>query len=355
MSNALRTSSEDMPRTSRIVMTRRCISGSFSISASMRATASAESRARSGSSHQRTGGAAHSPIELPSRTKRSGSTAANSPSVSSRASAANGTVRRSRSPRVRARLTRMLNTQVRSDDRPSKRSMPVSTPSHASCTTSSAAAWLGTYIRATRSIDGDQRATRSMNASSSPARRRSTSAWSSATGGPYNVGYCAIRMGDRHIGVDVGGTKVSVAVLEDGVLSEPALRPTVLTSSDALVDQLAEAIEDAGPADAVGLGVPSVIDFATGTARTSVNIPLQGVPLRQLLTERIGIPTFVDNDATVAALAEAHDDDLNLIATSLVMITVGTGVGGGIVIGGGIYPRGTRAAPPPRPPPLRPP
>jgi glucokinase len=152
-------------------------------------------------------------------------------------------------------------------------------------------------------------------------------------------------MGDRLIGVDVGGTKVSVAVLEDGVLSEPVLRPTVLSSSDALVEQLIEAIEDAGPADAVGLGVPSVIDFATGTARTSVNIPLQGVPLRQLLTESIGIPTFVDNDATVAALAEAHDDDLNLIATSLVMITVGTGVGGGIVIGGRIYRGVTGAAP----------
>jgi glucokinase len=152
-------------------------------------------------------------------------------------------------------------------------------------------------------------------------------------------------MGDRLIGVDVGGTKVSVAVLEDGVLSDPALQPTVLSSSDALVEQLADVIDEAGPADAIGLGVPSVIDFATGTARTSVNIPLQGVPLRQLLTERVGIPTFVDNDATVAALAEAHDDDLNLIATSLVMITVGTGVGGGIVIGGRIYRGVTGAAP----------
>ena len=152
-------------------------------------------------------------------------------------------------------------------------------------------------------------------------------------------------MGDRLIGVDVGGTKVSVAVLEDGVLSEPVLRPTILSSSDALVDQLVEAIEDAGPADAVGIGVPSVIDFATGTARSSVNIPLQGVPLRQLLSDRVGIPAFVDNDATVAALAEAHDDDLNLIAGSLVMITVGTGVGGGIVIDGRIYRGATGAAP----------
>jgi glucokinase len=152
-------------------------------------------------------------------------------------------------------------------------------------------------------------------------------------------------VGDRLIGVDVGGTKVSVAVLEDGVLSAPVLRPTALSSSDKLVDQLADAIDDAGPADAVGVGVPSVIDFATGSARSSVNIPLQGVPLRQLLTDRVGIPAFVDNDATVAALAEAHDDDLNLIAQSLVMITVGTGVGGGIVIGGRIYRGVTGAAP----------
>lgn len=152
-------------------------------------------------------------------------------------------------------------------------------------------------------------------------------------------------MGDRLIGVDVGGTKVSVAVLEDGELSDPVLRPTEQSSSEALVDQLVEAIEDAGPASAVGLGVPSVIDFATGTARTSVNIPLQGVPLREQLTERLGIPTFVDNDATVAALAEAYDDDFNLLANSLVMITVGTGVGGGIVIGGRIYRGATGAAP----------
>jgi glucokinase len=152
-------------------------------------------------------------------------------------------------------------------------------------------------------------------------------------------------MGERLIGVDVGGTKVSVAVLEDGELSEPVVRPTDQSSSEALVDQLVRAIEDAGPAAAVGLGVPSVIDFATGTARTSVNIPLQGVPLRQQLTERVGMPTFVDNDATVAALAEAYDDDLNLLAESLVMITVGTGVGGGIVIGGRIYRGVTGAAP----------
>jgi glucokinase len=151
-------------------------------------------------------------------------------------------------------------------------------------------------------------------------------------------------MARRFIGVDVGGTKVSVAVLEGTQMAEPILRPTVLTSSEALIDQLARLIAEQGPAEAVGIGVPSVIDFATGTARHSVNVPLEDVPLRRILTDRLRIPVYVDNDATVAALAEAHDDDLRPSAQSLVLFTVGTGVGGGIVIGGRIYRGATGAA-----------
>jgi glucokinase len=56
-----------------------------------------------------------------------------------------------------------------------------------------------------------------------------------------------------------------------------------------------------------------------------------------VLGDRLGVPVFVDNDATVAALAEAHDDHLLLVAHNLVMLTIGTGVGGGIVLGGRIY------------------
>jgi glucokinase len=151
-------------------------------------------------------------------------------------------------------------------------------------------------------------------------------------------------MAQRVIGVDVGGTKVSVAVLEGTSLSRPVVRPTVLSSSQRLVDQLAGLIDDAGPADGVGIGIPSVVDFATGTARTSVNVPLQDVPLRRLLTDRLRVPVYVDNDATVAALAEAHDEQLRPVAQSLVLFTLGTGVGGGIVIGGRIYRGATGAA-----------
>jgi glucokinase len=148
----------------------------------------------------------------------------------------------------------------------------------------------------------------------------------------------------RVIGVDVGGTKVAVASLEDGVLGEVHKRPTEKASPDALVDQLVEAIEDAGHADAVGLGIPSVIDARRGMAMSSVNIPLQHVPLRDILGRRLNIPVHVDNDASVAALAEAHSDDGQVLAQSVVMFTVGTGVGGGLVFGGRIYRGATSSA-----------
>lgn len=148
----------------------------------------------------------------------------------------------------------------------------------------------------------------------------------------------------RLVGVDVGGTKVEVAVLEDGRLGEPRTRPTELESPEALVDQLQEAIEEVLPADAVGIGIPSVVDFATGTARSSVNIPLENVPLRKILRKRLGVPVYVDNDATVAAVAEAHGPDAKVDVRHLVMLTLGTGVGGGIVIDGHIYRGATGAA-----------
>jgi glucokinase len=106
-----------------------------------------------------------------------------------------------------------------------------------------------------------------------------------------------------------------------------------------VVEQLAAMIEKARGDDlqGVGIGVPSVVEFDTGRVVSSANIPLADVRLRDVLGERIGVPVFVDNDATVAALAEAHDENLKMVARDLVMITVGTGVGGGLVLGGRIY------------------
>jgi len=146
------------------------------------------------------------------------------------------------------------------------------------------------------------------------------------------------------IGVDVGGTKMAVAVHDGVTLHAARLRATDTRASEALVEQLVDAIRAAGDAVAVGVAVPSVVDFETGRVRSSVNVPLADVPLRTVLRERLGVPVFVDNDATCAALAEAYDDDGELLARHLVMVTVGTGVGGGIVIDGRIYRGATGAA-----------
>jgi glucokinase len=96
-------------------------------------------------------------------------------------------------------------------------------------------------------------------------------------------------------------------------------------------------------AQAVGIGVPSVVEFKTGRIRYSVNVPLADLPLRALLTDRVGLPVFIENDASCAALAEAYEGD-RLVASDLVMFTVGTGVGGGLVLGGKLYRGATGAA-----------
>jgi glucokinase len=150
-------------------------------------------------------------------------------------------------------------------------------------------------------------------------------------------------IGDLVIGVDVGGTKISVAALGH----DPVLVATDLTSADRLIAQIADQVRRVAAGRtplAVGVGIPSVIEFATGRVRSSVNVPLEDIPLRHELGRLLGAAVFVDNDATLAALAEAHDDSGRLDVRNLVMLTVGTGVGGGIVIDGRIYRGATGAA-----------
>jgi glucokinase len=142
------------------------------------------------------------------------------------------------------------------------------------------------------------------------------------------------------IGIDVGGTKVEITTVADGRALEPLRTATPLTDTAALVDEIEalarQVIERDGPPEAIGVGVPSQIDFATGTVVSSVNIPLEGVPLRAELEERFGVPVFVDTDANCAALAEAQWVDSGP-AAHLLMLTLGTGVGGGVGIDGRVF------------------
>jgi glucokinase len=148
----------------------------------------------------------------------------------------------------------------------------------------------------------------------------------------------------RFIGLDVGGTKIAAAVLEDGAFETFEPVPTRTDSTDSLVRQIAEQIERCrgGSARAVAVGLPSIIDFATGGVVHSVNLPLHDVPLRGLLSERGGLPVYVENDASCAALAEAQVAG-QIVSENLVMFTIGTGVGGGLVLNGKLY-RGATSA-----------
>ena len=151
------------------------------------------------------------------------------------------------------------------------------------------------------------------------------------------------------VGVDVGGTKVAAAAVVGEQAENAVEHPTDLRGPHELLAGIESAIRDvlgdhAAPA-AIGIGVPSQIEHATGRVMSSVNIPLAGIPLREELASRFdGVPVFVDNDANVAALAEAHSAEGTAPGErvdDLVMYTLGTGVGGGVVIGGRIY-RGAR-------------
>ena len=137
---------------------------------------------------------------------------------------------------------------------------------------------------------------------------------------------------------------MAVAAVSGSDAGEVVERPTELTSAEALLDGIQAAVAEATAAEgepaAIGVGVPSQIEFATGRVVASVNIPLAGVALREELGRRFGAPVYVDNDANCAALAEAQLVP-DAPARHLVMLTLGTGVGGGVVIDGRIF-RGAR-------------
>jgi glucokinase len=113
-----------------------------------------------------------------------------------------------------------------------------------------------------------------------------------------------------------------------------------------LVELLIREVEEARSARAgvetIGMGIPATIDHEKGLAVAAVNLPIENLPIRDIVVERTGLPTFVDNDANVAALAE-HLFGAARGAQNAVMLTIGTGIGGGLILGGEIY-RGASGA-----------
>jgi glucokinase len=144
---------------------------------------------------------------------------------------------------------------------------------------------------------------------------------------------------DRAIGVDVGGTKIAAGVVDrNGKILKRVERPTPKSSQDeflALLDELVASLRDDEVA-AVGFGMPSTIDQRSGRVVSSVHIPLGDFDFRSHMADRIGLPVALDNDGNAAAIAEwkagaGHG------ASDMIMLTLGTGVGGGLILGGKPY------------------
>ena len=145
--------------------------------------------------------------------------------------------------------------------------------------------------------------------------------------------------GGRAIGIDLGGTKILAGVIErSGKVGQTLEIATPTGSQRALLEAVVEVIAALrGPGiGVVGLGVPVRIDARSGRALSAVNLPLHDVVLGKFLGDRTGLPVAVVNDASAAALAEFHHG-AGRGSRNLVLITLGTGVGGGVVLDGSLY------------------
>jgi glucokinase len=153
-------------------------------------------------------------------------------------------------------------------------------------------------------------------------------------------------MPDFSIGVDLGGTNLRIAAItrEGQLLEKIALDSKIALGPDHVIGEMCQAIRrlsdqycGGGAFLGAGIGVPGITDMEAGTMRKAANLPgWADYPVRAEIERRLGIPVFLENDARVATLGEkwlgAGRDVENMA-----MITLGTGVGGGIVLGGKIF------------------
>jgi glucokinase len=151
-------------------------------------------------------------------------------------------------------------------------------------------------------------------------------------------------MAGRVIGIDAGGTKLLAGVLDEQLgVHHRTVRLWRGTDLAAVLDTMVEAIEEVRSAepdvDAVGCGIPAQVS-ADGVSEFSNHLHLEGVAFRAILEERVTVPVYVDNDANLAVLAEQRAGAARGLS-DVVMLTLGTGIGGGLLLDGRIY-RGAR-------------
>src|SRR5512132_1141080 len=145
-----------------------------------------------------------------------------------------------------------------------------------------------------------------------------------------------------YIGLDVGGTFLKGARIDPtGQVLARLHEPIRKATTPELLAQLAGAVEtlekDTGPALAVGVGLPGIVEMTRGRVRSAPNVPaLDGLKVGEELEARTGRASFAENDANAAALAEAWLG-AGRGASDVLYATLGTGVGGGLVFEGRIW------------------
>ena len=144
------------------------------------------------------------------------------------------------------------------------------------------------------------------------------------------------------LGIDIGGTNLSLGLVEDGkIIREihtPSFRPEM--TLDETLDYLSEQIEKVFQpgVEKIGIGVPSVVDVKQGIVYDTQNIPSWvEVPLKERLEKRFGVPVAVNNDANCFAMGVYGTYPADAKPETLVVVTLGTGVGMGIVIDGKLF------------------
>lgn len=145
--------------------------------------------------------------------------------------------------------------------------------------------------------------------------------------------------GSVAIGIDLGGTKILAGVVaDDGAVLRSVEHATPLDSQDAIMTALEDVVDELLDDEirAVGLGVPLILDPVTRVAFHATNLPVENLDIVGRIARRFGLPAAIDNDGNVATLAEWRLG-AGRGARDMVMLTLGTGVGGGLILAERLY------------------
>lgn len=149
-----------------------------------------------------------------------------------------------------------------------------------------------------------------------------------------------------NIGIDLGGTNIKVGVVDKdySIIGRSSIKTNLPRTAEEIADSIKEAVllacDDAkvslSDIESIGIGTPGAANRKTGVVLYSNNLGFDHTPLGKMLEERLGKEIFLENDANAAAFGEALAG-AGKGFKDVVVITLGTGVGGGIIVGGKIY------------------